>query len=208
MSISNYTELKTAVENWLDRDDLTSRVPEFIALAEVRINRLLRSRSVEERAYTSTVAGQEYYSLPTDFLEARNIQLNTNPVTRLLYRTPQQMDREYPSATRGQPYAYTIIGNELQLKPIPASVYQLEISYFLKLDPLSDSNATNWIITNSPDLLLYGSLIEAEAFLVNDPRVPLWKGAFDEAMAILNSQEEKGRYSGSHLEIRTGTGNP
>lgn len=208
MSISTYNELKTAVENWIDRSDLTARIPEFISLAETRINRLLRSRSVEERAYTNTVSGQEYYSLPTDFLEARNIQLNTNPVTRLLYRTPQQMDREYPAATIGQPQVFTLVGNELQLKPIPDSGYELEIAYFLKLDPLSDTNLTNWIITNAPDLLLYGSLIEAEAFLVNDPRVPLWKTAFDEAMAILNSQEKGGRYSGSHLEIRTGTGNP
>ena len=49
MAISNYTELNTAVANWLDRDDLTDRIPEFIALAEARFNRLLRIRAMEEK---------------------------------------------------------------------------------------------------------------------------------------------------------------
>ena len=135
MSISNYTELKTAVENWLDRSDLTDRVPEFIALAEVRINRALRVRGIEERSYTSLVSGQAYYSLPSDFIEQRNVQINTNPVNVLTYRTPQQLDQEYPSDTTGTPVCFTIIGEEIQLKPIPASTDQLEISYYKRLTP-------------------------------------------------------------------------
>ena len=42
MAIGTYAELKTAVANWLDRDDLTDRIPEFIALAEAKMNRNLR----------------------------------------------------------------------------------------------------------------------------------------------------------------------
>ena len=202
MSISTYAELKTAVENWLDRTDLTSRVPEFIALSEARIGRRLRVRGLEERSTTPMIGGQEYYSLPDDFLQARNVQINTNPVNVLTYRTPEQLDKEYAYTTTGTPVAYSIIGNEIQLKPIPGSTDKLEISYFLKLPALSDSNTTNWIMTNAPDLLLYGSLIEAEAFLVDDDRIAIWKGAFDEAMQEWNRQDNKGRFSGSHLEIR------
>ena len=99
MSISTYAELKTAVANWLDRSDLTDRVPEFITLAEARIGRKLRVRGVEERATTPLVGSQEYYALPSDFLEARNVQINSNPVQVLTYRTPQQLDKEYPSST-------------------------------------------------------------------------------------------------------------
>ena len=202
MAISTYSELQTAVNNWLDRTDLTNRVPEFIRLAEARIGRRLRVRGVEDRATTPLVAAQEYYSLPTDFLEARNVQINTNPVNVLTYRTPEQLDKEFPSTSSGTPCAFTIIGEEIQLKPIPGSTDTMEISYFKRLAALSGSNTTNWIITNAPDLLLYGSLIEAEAFLVNDPRIQIWKGAFDEAMQEWNLQENKGRFSGSHLEVR------
>ena len=208
MSITTYAELQTAVDNWLDRTDLSGRVTEFIALAEARIGRRLRVRGVEARDTSVTTDGSEYYSLPSDFLEARNVQINSNPIKVLTYRTPEQLDAEYPGSEASIALHYTIIGTQIQLKPIQGAAQTLEIAYYKKLAALSDSNTTNWILTNAPDLLLYGSLMEAEAYLINDPRIQIWKGGFDEAMTEWNKQEDKGRFSGSHLEIRTATGNP
>ena len=34
MAITTYSELKTSIANFLDRDDLTSVIPDFISLAE------------------------------------------------------------------------------------------------------------------------------------------------------------------------------
>ena len=65
MAIGTYAELQTAVANWLDRDDLTARIPEFITLAEARFNRLLRLRSMESKYNANTVAGQRNLALPT-----------------------------------------------------------------------------------------------------------------------------------------------
>ena len=42
MAISNFTNLKTAIANYLNRDDLTSYIADFISLAESRINNELR----------------------------------------------------------------------------------------------------------------------------------------------------------------------
>jgi len=204
MAIDTYATLKTAIANWLDRTDLADRIPEFIALAEARIGRRLRVRGVEERSTTSLVSGQEYYSLPSDFLECRNVQINTNPLKRLSYRTPQQMDFEYPSTSTGTPKVFTIIGLEIQLKPIPDSTDTIEIAYYKKLTALSDSSTTNWLTANAPDLLLYGSLIEAEAYLINDPRIVIWKSAYDLAMNEWNMTDDKARHSGSTLEVRLG----
>lgn len=203
MAINSYSTLKTAVSNWLDRTDLTDRVEEFITLAEARINRTLRVRGIEDRAITNLISGQEYYSLPSDFLTARNVQINTNPLRRLKYKTPQQMDFEHPRSDTGIPRIYTIIGNEIQLKPVPNSTDELEIGYFVKLDPLSDTNTTNWLTDNAPDLLLYASLLEAEAFLINDPRIGIWKSGFEQAMNEWNTLDDKARHSGSVLQIST-----
>ena len=203
MSISNYTELQTAVINWLDREDLNARVPEFITLAEARIARKLRSRGVEERSTTVMVSGQEYYTLPTDFLEARRVKINSNPIRVLDYKTPTQITDLFPDSGTGVSRYYTIIGEEIQLKPSPGSTDTLEIAYFTRLPPLNDSNQTNWLTANAPDLLLYGSLIEAEAYLVNDPRIQIWKGAFDESINEWNTQEDRARFSGHPLEIST-----
>ena len=199
MAINSYFTLQTAVENWLDREDLTGRITEFISLAEARIARRLRVRGIEERSTTPLVPGQEYYSLPTDFLTARSVKINSSPVRVLQYKTPAQLSEIYPNSTSGESKHYTIIGEEIQLKPAPSSTSTLEVAYFTRLPALSDTNTTNWLTSNAPDLLLYGSLIEAEAYLIDDQRIAIWKGAFDESINEWNKQEDIARFSGHAL---------
>jgi len=209
MAISTYAELKSSIAAWLNRTDLTDIIPDFITLAELRISKRLRSKGNMGRATTTLVVNQEYYTLPTDFIEARNIQMNTSDgVTLLKYRTPDQMDIEYSSSTPGTPEAHTIFGTEVQIRPIPDTANTLEIAYFKRLDALSDSNTTNWLTANAIDLLLYGSLIEAEPYLKDDTRMPMWKALFDEGLRALNEQEQRGRFSGSNLVARSDTQNP
>ena len=91
MAISTKAELHTAVANWLNRSDLTSRISEFIVLAEAQLNRLLRTREMLTRSTTSTA--DQYVSLPTDFLEMMNIELtSTTPPKRLIYITSDRSD--------------------------------------------------------------------------------------------------------------------
>ena len=49
MAISTYAELKTSIANWLDREDLTDIIPDFIALAETRHKRDFKIRRMETR---------------------------------------------------------------------------------------------------------------------------------------------------------------
>ena len=201
MAISNYSELNTAVANWLDRDDLTDRIPEFIALAEARFNRLLRIRAMETKQTASTVASQRNLALPTNFIQMRNLQINTSPITSLEYVTPEMYDRLYGGSDTGTPKAYTILADEIQLGPIPASVQTIEMLFYKKFDALTSSAATNWMITNAPDVYLYGCLLEAEPFIMNDPRVQLWATAFQQAIKDIQDQDNRDRHSGSALRV-------
>ena len=201
MAISNYSELNTAVANWLDRDDLTDRIPEFIALAEARFNRLLRIRAMETKQTASTVADQRNLALPTNFIQMRNLQINTSPITSLEYVTPEMYDRLYGGSDTGTPKAYTILADEIQLGPIPASVQTIEMLFYKKFDALTSSASTNWMITNAPDVYLYGCLLEAEPFIMNDPRVQLWATAFQQSIADIQDQDNKDRHSGSALRV-------
>ena len=72
MSISNYTELKTSVANWLNRTDLTAEIPDFIELAENRIFHELRVPT-NEKTIILTVNTEGYATLPSDFLEVKDI---------------------------------------------------------------------------------------------------------------------------------------
>ena len=201
MAISTYTELKTAVANWLDRDDLTDRIPEFIALAETRMNRVLRLRMMEAKYTASTVGAQRNYALPTGYLQMRNFQLNTSPITTLSYVSPEIFDRLWGGSTGGTPQFYTILANEIQLGPIPASAQTMEMLFYKKITALSSTNLTEQMLTDNPDIYLYGALLEAEPFIMNDERVSLWALGFEKAVASLQEQDNKDRHSGSALRV-------
>jgi hypothetical protein len=206
MAISNYTELKTAVANWLDRDDLTERIPEFIALAEARFNRVLRLRSMETKETASTVAGQRNLALPASYIQMRNFQVNTSPLTTLSYVTPEIYDRVWGGSTTGTPKFYTILANEVSFGPIPASVQEVEMLFYKKFDNLSVTTTTNWLITNAPDIYLYGTMLEAEPFIMNDERVALWAQALQQGISDLQEQDNKDRHSGSALRVMNTSG--
>ena len=206
MAISNYSELTTAVANWLDRDDLTLRIPEFIALAEAKFNRTLRLRSMEAKYTANTVAGQRNLALPTGYIQMRNFQVNTNPLTTLSYVTPEIYDRLWGGSTSGTPKFYTILANEISFGPIPATVMEVEMLFNKNFENLSGSTTTNWLITNAPDAYLYGAMMQAEPFIMNDERVALWGASLNKAVQELQEQDNKDRHSGSALRIMNTSG--
>ena len=206
MAISTYAELQTAVANWLDRDDLTDRIPEFIALAEARMNRVLRIRLMEAKYTASTAAAQRNYALPASYIQMRNFQLNTSPITPLQYVTPEIYDRLWGGSADGTPEFYTIIANEIQLGPIPASVLTMEMLFYKRITALSGSNTTEAMLTDNPDIYLYGALMEAEPFIMNDERVGLWAQGLQQAIANLQEQDNKDRHSGSALRVMNTSG--
>ena len=79
MAITTYSELQTAIADFLARTDLTNDIKNFISLAEARMSRELSTRSQEKRVTASTVADDEFISLPTDLREIRVIKLNSSP---------------------------------------------------------------------------------------------------------------------------------
>ena len=201
MAISTYAELQTAVANWLDRADLTDRIPEFIALAEARMNRVLRIRLMEAKYTASSVAAQRNYARPAGYIQMRNLQINTTPIRPCQYVTPEIYDRLYGSTTTGTPEIYTIIANEIQLGPIPAGVQTIEMLFYKKITALSGSNTTEAMLTDNPDVYLYGALLEAEPFIMNDERIGVWAQGFEKAIVDLQEQDNKDRHSGSALRV-------
>ena len=197
MAISTYAELKTAVASWLDRSDLTDIIPDFIVLAEARHRRDFKIRRMETRVTANTIADTEYYSLPDAYVAMRNIKLNSDPKTPLEYLTPEIMDRLQAGSKAGKPKAYSIKGNNIQIRPIPDGVYEIEISYYKHFTALSDSNTTNDMLTYHPDLYLYGALVEAEPYLKNDARIATWAGFYDRAKKDVIDTNERDRHSGT-----------
>ena len=209
MAIGTFAQLKTATANWLDRSDLTSRIPEFIVLAEARFNRVLRIRDMEVVSTSiSTVAGTREYSLPTRFVQMKEFHLTTDPLTPLSYITPEMMTRMQAGSSKSKPQVFTIIADNVRLGPNPDAVYTTSMLYYQAFAALSDAATTNDMLTNNPDVYLYGTLLEAEPFIMNDQRVGLWLAAFEKAVGDIQNQDNKDRHSGSQLRVMNTSGYP
>jgi hypothetical protein len=208
MAINSYANLKTALANWLDRSDLTSRLDEFIELAEARFADDIRIRAMETTATQALTSGTRSYALPTGYLQGRNFQINTDPITALEYITPEMMDRIWAGSATGRPRTYTIIGDNYHLGPAPDNADTLEITYYKEFTPLSGSATTNWIILNRPNLYLYACLLEAAPFLGSPEEASVWARYYSEALERLHEADARDRFSGSVLTIRTTAGNP
>jgi hypothetical protein len=187
MAIQNYNDLLVATANWLARDDLTSRIPEFVALAESACNREFRVRAMEQRAQTATVAGQAYYTWPADLLEIRFIKILGDPPAVLEYLTPDRI--EALGGDAGTPRYWTDLQAALRLWPIPVAGLTVEIDYYQRLDLANAGDGGNWLIRRHPDIYLYGTLLQAEPYLMNDPRAQTWAQLLNAAVDQMQREE-------------------
>ena len=206
MAISTFAELKIALCNWLVREELTSRLPEFISLCEARMNREVETRSQEKRITASLVAGDEYVSLPNDVRRIRHVRLNTSPITNLSFMTPLAIDRAHSATGQAKPQNYSVIGTEIYFRPIPDDAYTAEIAYVASIDALSDSTATNNILTRHPDIYLHGALAEAFGFLMDAPRRAQHDALFLQGLKDIQDDEDRARFAGGALSMTTDYG--
>lgn len=193
MSISNYSELQTAVANWLHRDDLSARVPEFIQMGEGVLNRKLRTVDMETRATTTTGTTSRFLALPTGFVEMHSMWIQ-DPAQEILYLAPRKL-REYVASETdtGTPTNFTI-KDEIEFNCIPVSAYTLEQHYFKQYDLATDT--TNWLLTNHPELYLHACLATAALFARDMELYSTMAGLRDQGISEVNHLESRKRGGG------------
>lgn len=202
MAITTYSELQSAIADWLLRDDLTSVIPSFIDLAEAKFNRRIRDYRMVKRATATVDTG--YFVVPTDWLENIRFQLNTTPITTLEYVTPDQAAEEKVLfSSNGRPKFFTMIGGEFQVVPAPDSnTYTGELTYYRTIPALTDETTTNWLLAAAPDIYLYGTLMEAAPYLDDDARVQTWGALLERAMNDLQIESDRARIGSSSIRMR------
>jgi hypothetical protein len=182
---------------------LTAVIPDFITLAEAQFNRNIRHRRMVERA-TATL-DSEYSAVPADWLESIRYQINTNPITTMEFVSPDQAAMlKGANGTTGKPIYYTQIGQQFQVVPAPdsGSAYTGELTYYATIPALSVSNTTNWLLTDSPDLYLYGALLQAAPYLQDDQRLSTWGTLYERCLNDLKVSDERSRMATSALRMR------
>ena len=181
--MENYSQLKTDVKSWLARTDLTDpELDNFISIALSRLNRLLRIGGMETESDLTLDARE--VDLPDDFRGLRAIRIAGDSTYELRHLSPEQINNRELTGT-GLPCFFTIRNSKLVLDKTPDQSYTAKIHYFQKFLPLSDSNTTNWLTDNAPDLLLWGCLCAAGKYIQDPDVMGLYKTNFDEAIAEL-----------------------
>jgi len=202
VSLATFTDLKTSIANYLNRNDLTTVIPDFVTLTENRLNRDLRVRTNLTRAETTTTADTAFYNLPNDLIELRNITYDrTSSSYALEYLSPESLSREYGNYTSGMPRAYTNLGKDIKLGPTPDAAYTININYFKKLNTLSDANTTNLILTEFPELYLFGACLEGAIYLNDTEQLQRFMGLYDKTLTEVRAAEESARYGGTVMTM-------
>ena len=192
----------------MDRDDLLASVPDFITLFESNANTEGAIRTQFNRTSVSlpTVAGQNYVSVPTDFMAVDTMKLaRTGGGYELLkpYGSPFQMYTDYPNAdvAKNQPKGFVNLVGKLELAPTPDAVYANTLYYYQTIPALA-TNSTNWLLTRFPQIYLFGSLVAAEAFMGGDQAISKWGNLYDNAVQKLQGATYRNKYGGSGLASR------
>lgn len=202
MAFTSYSDLKTTVANYLGRSDLTSQIPDFIRLAETRMARELKTRQMLKSATATMTGNDARVAVPTDFIEVRDLYIQGNPRVPVTYLSPSAFTRDARADESGKPVYYTVLTSEFLFAPVPDTGYTLQILYYAKPTVLSDTNPSNVFLANYFDALLYGSLAEAEPYLVNDARVQTWIGLYDRSINNITESDEGSEYSGVPLTMK------
>lgn len=203
MALANYSDLKSAAADWINRADLTAVIPTFITLAEAKFNRELRLRDMLVRAEATT--SNEFVAVPADFLENYSLELNMaqiGPQQSLSFIGPLEAKVLKANKDVGKVRFYTIIDGAFELLPAPTGDTDVILTYYQKIPALSDTQTTNWLLTKSPDLYLYSTLLEAAPYLRDDDRMAMWGTARNQVLAAMQMESERSMRPTTQLVAR------
>lgn len=193
MAIATYDELKTAIADFLNRDDLTAIIPTFISLAEAQIARDLRHWKQEKRVTTSV--DERYENLPNDWLEIKLVALSTGKMLQTVSAS-EMSERRSQSDIAAEPRFVRMTADQIELYPTPSEAIDISMLYYARIPALSDTDTTNWLLTDAPDVLLYGSLVHSAPYLTDDNRASIWGALYQSGVDKLNLESQKGSIAG------------
>ena len=202
MALKSYAALKTSIGDFLNRDDLTAVIPDFISLAEAQINRDIRHYEMENRA--TAQRDSQYLARPTDWVETIRMHI-TGGGTRtldLLSGAAMSDKRAGADDTSGEPRYFRHAERAFEVYPTPDGTYNVEILYYQKIPALSDTNTSNWLLSEAPDIYLYGSLLHSSPYLAEDARVNVWAQLYAAAKDNVNRAADAASASGSGLTMK------
>ena len=192
-----YTSLLEDARRYLERgftaesDQLVyEQLPRLVSLSERRCARELKVTGFIRAVSTPLSAGVAVYLKPDRWRDTVSMTVDNRPIHARSY---EYLRGYWPDeAATAAPEFYADYGYQhWLLAPTPTVGLTLEVLYYEQPQFLDEANQTNWLTEYAPDLLLYGTLLEAAPFLKNDTRLATWQAMFDRAAQALSNEDLK-----------------
>jgi hypothetical protein len=193
MALDTYANLQTAIVTWAMRTgdaEFTAAVPDMITLAESRMNRELRLAEMETTVTLSPTAS--VCTLPAGYVELRSVTALTTPPVVMHQVTRTDLTEAAASGTSSEPRFYILRGDKLTI--VPTGSHDVRVEYYARIPALTNSVTTNFLLTKAPELYLYGALIEAAPFMMDDPRLAAWGQLYEQAKGALMASDKVARF--------------
>lgn len=214
----NYAELEQAIQDYTESQEplFVDNIPTFVQQAERRIYRAIALPELRKAVTGSVSSSNRYLTRPSDFLAVISIAVidGQGNYNYLLDKDANFMQEAYPAGSQtGIPKYYAqFIGDgpsstygSFILGPTPNGNYQVELQYFY--DPPSIvQTGTSWLGDNQPDVLLYGSLIEAYTFLKGDADLlGVYTSRYESALnglGVIDYRSKRDSYRDGELRVK------
>lgn len=192
MAITDYASLQAAVATFLVRSDQTATIPILIQLCESKMNRMIRERQAEMDVNLTSVPSSRFIPLPIAYSEALTAWITVSPGfgrQELRFVDPAALDAQ---TIVGQPYFWTIDGPNLGFERPCDKAYAITLRCIEKY-ALSSTVTTNTLLSDYPDVYLFGTLAEAGGLLRDQDLISLYEQKFDAAIASINAKDARSR---------------
>jgi hypothetical protein len=179
--------------------DVFVQLPKLVNLAERRAARELKIQGFQTVVASTMQAGLAVYPKPVRWRQTISVNWGSgtlNNTRNMLYPRSYEYIRMYwpdqttqMTATDEMAYYADYDYQNWIFAATPDAAYPFEVLYYQNPEFLDDATQTNWLTEHAPELLVYGTLLEATPFLKDDQRIQVWQGMYDRAASSVNGED-------------------
>lgn len=177
-----YAEILEKVADWMNRGDLTTRIPDFVLLAEERMNRALRVRQMES-TLAATAITDNLITPASDVIDVKALWVPNYERTPL---KPQGLESVVAGGPQGTPTMYAWDGANLRFD----GAGDVQGVLYVRIPALVTAD-TNWVSEGPWSLYLFGALLEAALFVRDEADAQLWEGRFRETLEEVRGNDQR-----------------
>ena len=191
--VLTYDSLTSTVLQYLERKDqaVVDAIPTFITLCEFEVAQEIKTLGQLTVANATVTPNNPILAKPARWRKTVSMSINNGSIMQPVYlRKFEYLKNYWPDTSKTDvPAYYSDTDYEhWYLAPTPDQAYDFEVLYYERIAPLSSTNQTNWLTQYAPNVMLYGTLLQAMPFLKNDARA-IFQQKYTEAITALKTED-------------------